>query len=57
MELMRLNKFLASRGICSRREADTLIEKGLVLVNGVPAQMGMLVDGSEEIFCEGKRIG
>ena len=57
MELVRLNKFLASRGVCSRREADALIEKGLVLVNGVPAQKGMLVDGSEEIFCEGKRIG
>lgn len=57
MELMRLNKFLASRGICSRREADRLIESGSVTVNGSPAQMGMLVDGSEEIICEGKKVG
>lgn len=33
-ELIRLNKYIASAGICSRREADVLIEKGLVRVNG-----------------------
>ncbi|MBR6478073.1 MAG: rRNA pseudouridine synthase, partial [Lachnospiraceae bacterium] len=56
MELTRLNKYLASCGICSRRDADKLIENGEVLVNGLPAQMGMLVDGSEEIYCRGKKI-
>ncbi|MBP5282127.1 MAG: rRNA pseudouridine synthase [Lachnospiraceae bacterium] len=53
---MRLNKYLASCGICSRRDADKLIESGAVLVDGLPAQMGMLVDGSEEIYCNGKRV-
>ena len=33
--LVRLNKFIANSGICSRREADTYIETGLVTVNGV----------------------
>ncbi len=33
--LIRLNKFIADAGICSRREADTLIETGAVKVNGV----------------------
>lgn len=56
MERVRLNKYLASCGICSRRDADHLIESGLVLVNGMPAQMGMLVDGTEEIFCQGKKV-
>ena len=35
-ELIRLNKFLANAGLCSRREADELIQKGEVKVNGVP---------------------
>lgn len=35
-ELVRLSKLMSQRGICSRREADRLIEKGLVLVNGEP---------------------
>ncbi len=33
-EPVRLNKFMANAGVCSRREADELIQKGLVLVNG-----------------------
>ena len=38
MEQMRLNKYLAHCGVCSRRDADRLIEKGEVLVNGRQAQ-------------------
>ncbi len=34
-EEVRLNKFIANSGVCSRREADTLIEAGVVTVNGV----------------------
>ena len=33
-ELVRLNKYLSDSGICSRREADELIESGKVKVNG-----------------------
>ena len=40
-EEVRLNKFMANAGICSRREADELIQKGLVKVNGaVVAELG-----------------
>ncbi len=35
-EEIRLNKFMANAGVCSRREADELIQQGKVLVNGTP---------------------
>ncbi len=53
---IRINKYLASCGICSRRDADKLIEAGRVLVNGMRATSGMKVDGSEEIVVDGKVI-
>src|SRR5215813_14298622 len=34
-EMVRLSKLMAQRGVCSRREADAFIERGLVSVNGV----------------------
>ncbi len=34
LELIRLNKFIANAGVCSRRDADKLIESGLIKVNG-----------------------
>lgn len=37
---IRLNKYLADCGICSRRDADKLIEQGVVTVDGRTAQMG-----------------
>ena len=40
---MRLNKYLAQCGVCSRRDADKLIEQGKVLVNGQVAGMGQQV--------------
>lgn len=56
MEPMRLNKLLASRGVCSRREADRLLEEGRVTVDGVQAGMGAKVDGSADIRVDGKPI-
>lgn len=38
--LVRISKLLAARGICSRREADSYLERGLVRVNGRPAILG-----------------
>lgn len=52
----RLNKYLASCGVCSRREADRLIEQGRVFVDGQRADMGMQVDGSEQITVNGKLL-
>ncbi|PWF25311.1 pseudouridine synthase [Corticimicrobacter populi] len=40
MEKIRVSKILADRGLCSRREADAYIEKGLVKVDGVVATLG-----------------
>lgn len=40
MESKRLNKYISESGICSRREADRFIEKGLVFINGKRAVMG-----------------
>lgn len=53
---MRLNQYIASCGICSRREADKLIQSNKVLVNGLLPSPGMQVDGSEEILVNNKKI-
>jgi len=52
----RLNKAISSTGYCSRREADKLIEQGVVLVNGKPAELGLRVMPSDEISIDGRRI-
>lgn len=46
-ESVRLNKCLSEAGVCSRREADRLIESGKVTVDGVTAQMGMRVTAGQ----------
>ena len=51
MEEIRLNKFMSEAGFCSRREADRLIEAGKVLVDGVPAAMGMKVREGQTVVC------
>ena len=49
-ELIRLNKFLAHSGVCSRRDADKLISSGQVKVNGeVVTEMGHKVQVSDRI--------
>ena len=40
----RLQKILSSRGLCSRRKAEELINAGKVTVNGVPAKLGNAAD-------------
>lgn len=49
MEQIRLNKYLAQCGVCSRREADKLIEQGRVLVNGTIAVAGQQICEQDEI--------
>lgn len=53
---IRLNKFLSEAGVCSRREADRLIEDGAVLVDGKPAVMGMKIGPDQTVVCRGKTI-
>lgn len=57
MEQVRLNKYLAQCGICSRRDADRLIEQGRVSVNGRRASLGDQVTAFDEIIVNGKVLG
>jgi len=52
---MRLNKYLAQCGVCSRRDADKLIEQGKVLVNGQVAEMGQQVEETDTVQV-GKKV-
>lgn len=56
MEELRLNKYLSDAGVCSRREADRLIEQGKVLVDGIPAVMGQKVHKSQKIKVQGQEV-
>ncbi len=49
MEPLRINKYLRDKGLCSRREADDLIEKGKVFVNGKKALPGMLISDKDTV--------
>ena len=54
---MRLNKFIASSGLCSRRKADELIESGSVVVNGkVVKELGFWVNEKDKVFINQKLI-
>ncbi len=55
-EEIRLNKYLASCGICSRRDADRLIGQGAVTVNGSPAGQGMKVTDKDEVCVHGRKV-
>lgn len=54
--MVRLNKYLAECGICSRREADKLIDTGKVTVNGKVANMGIRVTEKDQVQVHGKTI-
>lgn len=57
MEGIRLNKYISEAGICSRREADRLIESGQVLVDGVRASCGMKVQPGQRVQVGSRIIG
>src|SRR3989338_6846207 len=46
---MRINKYLAQQKYCTRREADEIIKKGLVSINGRPAVLGDKVTQSDKV--------
>ena len=54
---MRLNKFLASIGVCSRREADRAIEAGRVMINGQVVELGATVGDEDLVSFDGRYIG
>ena len=53
---MRINKYLSSRGVCSRREADRLILEGHVKINGKKAELGSNVGDEDVVEVKGKPI-
>ncbi len=53
---MRLNKYISSCGICSRREADKLIASGRITVNGIVPMAGDSVSHKDTICLDGKEI-
>lgn len=56
-EGIRLNKYIANSGVCSRREADELIKTGVVLVNDkVITQMGFMVMPTDKVQFDGRTL-
>lgn len=54
---IRLNKYIASSGLCSRRKADEFIERGVVNVNGkIVKELGYIVHPKDKVFVEQKLI-
>ena len=56
MDKIRINKFFTEHGICSRREADRLIQAGRVTVNNVVAKLGDQVGAGDVIARDGQVI-
>ena len=53
----RLNKYIASSGLCSRRKADELIESGVVNVNGkIVKELGFIVQEKDKVFVNQKLV-
>jgi len=57
MDEIRINRYLAACGVCSRRDADKLIGQGAVTVNGKTADPGLKVTDKDQIAVHGKDIG
>ena len=54
---MRINKFISETGICSRREADKLIDAGRVTINGMKAELGSTVKDGDDVRIDGNPLG
>jgi len=54
--MIRLNKYLSDSGVCSRREADRLIEAGRVSIDGHVALMGEKVEEGQKVTVDGKPV-
>jgi len=54
---IRVQKFLSEQGVCSRRKAETLIEEGVITINGKTAQLGdKVIPGKDVVKVEGQRV-
>lgn len=54
--MIRLNKYMSEAGVCSRREADRLVEQGRVTVDGAPAVVGMQIEEGQTVELDGKPV-
>ncbi|MEG2318928.1 MAG: S4 domain-containing protein, partial [Mucinivorans sp.] len=54
--MIRLNKYIADSGYCSRREADTFIQQGRVTINGRDAIIGDMVGQTDRVDVDGESI-
>ena len=52
----RLNKYISSSGLCSRRDADKLISSGKVTINGITATLGTFIESGDIVLVNGKNI-
>ncbi|MFM7664833.1 MAG: pseudouridine synthase [Bacteroidota bacterium] len=56
-DAIRLNKYLSNAGVCSRREADVLIQTGVITVNGnIVTELGYKIAPTDVIQCNGETI-
>ena len=55
-DAVRLNKYIAATGFCSRREADRLVAARRVTVNGQPAGVGVVVGEGDEVRVDGQPL-
>jgi len=57
VELIRLNRFIAGSGICSRRDADEIIKKGFITVNGKQVtELGTKVKPEDDVRYKNKKL-
>lgn len=54
---IRINKFLSEIGFCSRREADKLLEKGRITINGKVPELGTKVKTGDTVAVDGEQVG
>lgn len=53
---IRINKYLSEAGVCSRREADRMIEQGRILIDGISASPGQRVETGQSVTVDGKQV-
>lgn len=56
LKMTRINRYIAQAGICSRRQADRLVEEGSVMINGVVAVPGAKVLAHDVVTVNGKAV-
>ena len=52
----RINKYLSAHGVCSRREADRMIQEGRITIDGRIAVMGEMVEDNTIICVDGRKV-